>query len=98
MKISQMDINKGIASGQERAGRELDMSPTNPGEQFRKELDRALDGWPVDLSSRFVFLFVELATIASLSRQKYKHRSLTENDLRAFLGHCALFFNSFTHR
>ena len=58
----------------------------------------ALAEWPEQAAPRFQSLFAALTAIAAIARYVNKEPELTIDDLRAFLGHSALFFNSFKHR
>jgi hypothetical protein len=61
-------------------------------------LRRALEEWPAAANPRFVTLFVELWAIAESARLVNEEPRLTENEIRAFLGHASTFLNSFIHK
>jgi hypothetical protein len=54
--------------------------------------------WPGEAHPRFVNLFVELWAIAQISRLANKEPGLKDEQVRAFLGQCADYFNCFIHR
>jgi hypothetical protein len=57
-----------------------------------------LRSWPTGAHPRFVRLFAELYAIAAVARAANNEVPLSEDDLRSFLGHAFVFFNSFKHR
>lgn len=68
-------------------------------DDFRNQVYGVLESWPErELSDGFVTLFAESAAVAHIVRIAYNDTPLNEDELRAFLGHSASFFNSFKHR
>lgn len=65
---------------------------------LEQSIATALEEWPESLSPRFVRLFAEVVTVATLSRSHYKHPPLQKEDLIGYLGHSTSFFNSFRHQ
>jgi hypothetical protein len=83
MIVNQTNFDEGVRLGTTRANPHfptvsLDVSS-------RTKIRNALDKWPGDLHGRFVELFVEMATLASIARSHYTEPPLTEDELYAFL-------------
>lgn len=95
---SASGFDAGVERGLERASRyDLEV----PFEAIEDTLSRARDEvighWPTALSDRFQEIFAENLTVASIARVRYEDRPLDPVDMRAFLGHSEVFFNSLTH-
>lgn len=98
MIVLGSDIDEGISAGMRRAQAVIDPSIESPGDALRSEILNLFQDWPSDLSSRFVVLYSEMATVAALARIHYADVPLTDQDLRSFLDHSEHFFNSFKHK
>jgi hypothetical protein len=61
------------------------------GEFTRGLLERA------EASDRFIELFAEMLSVASIARYAYSDPVLTESDIESYLEHSYLIFNSFRH-
>lgn len=95
--IDNMDIQHGIQRGFKRASDEID-NAAGIDPELQEKLATALSEWPEELNPRFVRLFSEMATIASISRNTFDFPRLETVDIRAQLGMLALFFDSFRHK
>lgn len=60
-------------------------------------MQEVIETWPTSLTSRFQTVFVENVTLATIARVRYEDRPLNHADIRAYLGHSEMLFNSFTH-
>lgn len=65
---------------------------------LKAQLVGVLRGWRGDAHPRFVILFVELWAIAQISRIANDEPTLTDKQMRVFLGQSMEFLNCFTHR
>lgn len=97
MNFDINDVKKGIGKGLARAKQHFLNVPTTTNE-IEVKISGALNDWSRDLSNRFVELFAELTTLAEITRWVNEEPLLSEDELIAFLGNAALFFNSFKHR
>ena len=98
MYFDPVDFDSGIKLGTDRARSKLNdpglsLSPTS-----RNQIRRVLNGWPHDVNGRFVELFVEMATLASVVREVYSEPPLIDDEVQSFLAYSSSFFNSFKHR
>jgi hypothetical protein len=90
-------FEEGVQIGIDRAGNTGLEIPMDSLVNVRSTLAEALATWPEELSERFVTLFVENITVASIARFAYGDFPLKVEDIRGFLGHSAAIFNSFRH-
>lgn len=96
-EIDFTDIEQGISVGIQRADIDIvDHRGVDP--KLQDNLGNVLTGWPENLSPRFVRYFSEMSAIASISRRSFNFPDLDIPDIRAYLGVCAFFFDSFRHK
>jgi hypothetical protein len=98
MEFDENDFDQGIELGTNRAQVKLENSGLFLPRRGRRLIRESLERYQSDLNGRFVELFVELATLASITRQEYDEAELTGAQMDEFLEYSILFFNSFTHR
>jgi hypothetical protein len=102
-------IDEGMQAGVARALRHGLEPPPSWSEETRigEAFMYVISSWPVeeldtgamnDLSERFILLFVENVTVAAIARSVYESAPLEIDDIRAFLAHSVVFFDSFKHR
>ena len=97
MHFDPNDFDNGIKLGTDRVRDKLNdpsltLSPTS-----RTQISRVLINWPQNLHGRFVELFVEMATVASVGGKYIQSRSLSTMNCSP-LSLSSSFFNSFKHR
>jgi len=98
MEFDENDFEQGIELGTSRAQVKLENRGLFLGRRGQALIRDSLERFPSDLNGRFVELFVELATLASITRQEYDEPELTGAQMDEFLEYAISFFNSFTHR
>lgn len=98
MEIDELALQQGLALGVSQSRAAFGRAPDAIPELTASHLRSALSEWPEQAHSRFQILFAALTGLAATARVVNEEPELTLDDLRAFLGHSALFFNSFKHR
>lgn len=99
VEFNAADVTRGIDIGVTRAqGRFSPLAAPASTTALRNQIQRALQGWPEDLSPSFVELIAELTTLAAVARAWNHEPVLRDDEVLAFLGHAAAFLNSFKHK
>jgi hypothetical protein len=98
MNVNLTNVNNGVKMGTQRARQHFQNLSLNLDGQSRDLIETILGWWPNDLHDDFVELFIELATLASITRISNQEPLLTKDELAAYLAHSASFFNSFKHK
>lgn len=99
MEVSPEQIHDGFFSGLDHAQSyfdELESEEVDP--EIIERLYEIFSAWPAELSPRFVFMFARFTGLAAGSRVANQEPSLSDDQIVAFLGHSASFFNSFKHK
>jgi hypothetical protein len=76
----------------------FDIFGERPSEEFELTLRSVLHTWPAEASPRFVQLFAELSALAAAARKAADRSPLSEDEIRSFLAHSCVFFDSYRLR
>jgi hypothetical protein len=98
MTFDEKDFTEGVSLGTARARVKLDDNLLKLSSRRRMLIRGCLDRSSSELNGRFVELFVELTTLALITRSKYEEPDLADAELDDFLAHSISFFNSFRHK
>jgi len=98
MNVNPTNVTDGVKMGTDRVRRHFQNFSLDLDGRSRDRIETILGWWPHDLHDDFVKLFVELATLASITRVENHEPLLTEDELAAYMAHSASFFNSFKHK
>jgi len=98
MNFNEADFNQGVELGVAKARLKLENQRLLLSRYGRAIIRDSLERYTSDLNGRFVELFVELTTLATITREQYDEPELTKAQMDEFLEFTVSFFNSFTHR
>ena len=97
MKVDDDAIRKGFEDAFQRTRVRFDVDLERIFD-LQSRLVGVLESWPYEAHPRFVTLFAELWAIAEIARFANGEPRLTEEQIREFLGHSSVYFNSFKHK